>query len=198
MKHIKIISIAIASLLASNMAMAKSGPYVQGQLGVAKNNLNSGIPSNSYFNTTNHDFAGRISAGYMGNLTEKWQLGGEIGWGHYGSMDFTGNAFDTSTAKITATDLALVTSYQLAPKIELLAKGGTSIEKLSSTKDLGFGATTNTTKAVPMAGIGIGYDFTSKLQANLNYTHTFGDDMSATSTGVPTLDTVMAGLKYSF
>lgn len=190
MKKATIIAATIASALISGTAFAATGPYVQGQVGYSNSNVaDSAVNATS---TSDEHIAGRISVGYVLLEKDKWDMGTELGWGSYGNTTATDSKGGSEKASTTATDIDLVASYHINQKVSLITKGGLAYERLNDN----YADETNSS-VKPLLGIGIGYNLSSHVQANLSYDHIFGDS-SNTSGGVPTLDTVFAGVKYSF
>ncbi|ODN42316.1 outer membrane protein [Piscirickettsia litoralis] len=194
-KKTLIAAAVIGSMGVTAAAFAQTGVYVEGQAGYTlQRKMN--VPT-----ATNKDrkkIGGRVAIGYNYDINDMFGLGAELGYGYYGKTSYTvPGVTGDATAKSTGFDLVVVPTWHINPQFDLFAKAGLMREKLSG-EDAAHGDNT-ATKVV--AGLGAGYNITPALQINMTYQHVFGNNMDNGATSdsdVPSIDSVFAGVKYTF
>ncbi|MCL9780997.1 porin family protein [Vibrio sp. S4M6] len=167
---------AILAGVALSSSVFAEGYYAGGSLGYTKH---SGpiLDDNKQNN-----FSARTFGGYTYDINEKFSLAPELGLGYYGK---------SGTTKVWAMDMSGVGTYHITSDFDVFGKAGLAYEKLT-----GYDKPESLNKNnqfTPLLGVGVGYNITSNLQAQVSYDHYFkrGKDNFA-------LSTVQVGMKYSF
>lgn len=147
-----------------------TGPYVGLAIGWTKQATNSSADDDDQ-----QYFGGQGNAGYAFAINDRLLLGPELGWGYYGNLENNG-------ASSTATDLMAASRYYFNDKVDAAVKLGLAYVDGDGDKN-----------TVAMSGLGMGYDLTSNLNANVTYYHLFGDEDDLSK-----IDSIFAGVTYSF
>ena len=150
-------------------------------------------------NVTNRGWGGRLGAGIMHAMTERFAYSGEIGWGYYGHTEMP----ITFAAPLTATQLAngldktsgnldrwgfdaLLGLMYTQPKYDLYVKGGALFQNLRvNLSDIivnGSNAKMSMNSTIPGVlpeiKLGGAYHITDKLAVNLSWMYAFGGNVS--------------------
>lgn len=202
----------------TNQPVDHTGPYVSGALGWVNQTglIDYDVLGKRVGATLHHKrkhFGGAVAFGYNYDLTSQFGLGVEAGWGYYGKIKITTPGVDDAD-EFTAWDVAGVGTWHLEPSIDLFVKGGMAeVNSQSNWLVTSSGGQSNSVIVTanrwkPLAAIGAGYNITPSIQANITYTHIFGDDVEADNTPaglfgsndnqVPRLDSLLIGLTYRF
>jgi hypothetical protein len=129
---------------------------------------------------------GRIGAGYLWDVQPRVKLGVETGFQLYQDI---GDSFETDKRK--SIDLLGVVETNPIGKMTVFAKAGPaytmekSQKKYSEYKSDAF---------VPKGVIGVGYNLSDKINANVSVNHEFGGKDLSTSSAT----SVMAGINFKF
>ncbi|WP_108652751.1 outer membrane beta-barrel protein [Dongshaea marina] len=174
---------------ASNSSFTPVGPYVKGEMGWVNQDITGNAP-----NYSKEHLGGRIAAGYTFDINRQFSVAPEIGYGYYGKESFSGMTpygHVSGDAKFHAFDMSGVGTYHVNEKIDLFGKAGFAYKTIDvSVNDIKVSSDDND-GWTPLMGVGAGYNLTPQLQAQVTYTHMFEHQDYA-------LDSVMAGLKYTF
>ncbi|RNC78972.1 outer membrane beta-barrel protein [Piscirickettsia salmonis] len=178
----------IGCMGATAVAFAQTGVYVEGQAGYTlqrKLGLSGGTDKDR------NKIGGRVAVGYNYDINDMFGLGAELGYGYYGKTSFKVGGVDKDY-KSTGIDVVVVPTWHINSQFDVFAKAGLMRQKLS-------GDAIGDTGTKVLAGLGAGYNLTPALQVNLTYQHVFGEDMdNGTTQGVPSIDSVFAGVRYTF
>jgi OOP family OmpA-OmpF porin len=218
-KIVGVVAVALSSLAVSSFA-ASQGPYVGAQLGYGKVQQSSDSFTTSFpFNVKNTGVAGRVFAGYQVNEN----FAGELGWTRFTNVNGKGSAtvltpatlfpvptFTTTTVvsngyiQNNAIDLVAKGIYAVTDKVKVYGKLGAAYVMSRETVNTTFTtnnvvvkskATQSESKILPTAGVGVSYDFTNNVAADVSYTRI--QKVGKTNL-VSSSDFFGAGLTYSF
>lgn len=171
----------------------------------------------------NWGFAARVEAGYLKAITSDILLGAELGFNYLPQSQYTydSSSEDTDgnvtqehgTIKYTDynIDALLVAKYLLPSQFNVFAKGGFAYVHqkvkasdftlaLSPTDEMIFSGSEETnSRILPELAAGVGYSINAKMDANLTYSHIFGDSVSDSAlNNVPSSNSVLVGIDYKF
>lgn len=178
-------------------------------------------PNTGTSTNINQGWGGRVAAGLMHAITDRFAYSGEVGWGYYGHTEMP----ITFTSPLTQREInggiqnttgnldrwgfdALLGLLYTQPKYDLYAKAGALFQNLRlSLYDItlnteGGTISTNTTVpgVLPEIKLGAAYHITDKLSANVSWMYAFGGDFSVTlpyndNNSVITVGAIGANLK---
>ncbi len=232
---VKLAILASASIIATSAlaggvdtVLIKTVPqnvvYVGGDLGYAvvatpdKNLVDLPTPGLSDASHTTGSFAAGANVGVKHAFNPNVLAGAEFGWNYNGYSEYTltSTADDTDTFKIYSSDLNLLGTgtYVFNNGFNLFGKAGlASVRQTLVIKDSeGYenDDVTHTTKILPMAALGAGYQV-KLLNFYLQYSHIFGKDMGNISDiatvdkagdvhfkDVASVDAIKAGVSVNF
>ncbi|HIF9197685.1 TPA: outer membrane protein [Photobacterium damselae] len=196
MKGLLIVAGVLSSLVCGS-AMAKAGPYI----GV---NIGSGgmdTPELEINQTSSYELrglAGGIDAGYLWQ-TQQVEYGVELGFDTYAKNKYRiGDAFHMDYKGYNL-DLLGVAKYNFSSQWNVFGKAGLAYVNQKLTVD-DFGSK-NKNEIKPKVALGFGYDFTSELGMNAEYSHVFAGDansLKSDGTKVASVDMLTLGVQYRF
>lgn len=177
---------------------ANAEPYAEADLGWVQQ---SGLPLQQIpgYNTQSN-LGARLAVGDRFSLTSKFSLGPELAYAYYGFTSFSGDPTGFN-AYSNVLELLGVGTYAVTPLFSVFSKFGLGYQYLSGEnvqtsngyyqlQDRGLG---------PVIAFGSSYQFSMHIEGVLTYSHFFGDSLQDPgSTGVPSLNSVMLGVKYIF
>ncbi len=206
---------AATSALASPdySAAAKSGLYANANIGyayqVGKNALE--FDSLDLDHRTEHRFAWSAYMGYNFSYNDRSGIAIEGGYADYGSMEWRNEGSDGVDIDQTAFLAQLVYHYAWKQNLDVYAKGGVALGRTNINTD-GTVMMTNTTlstsgtmsnqkvwNTVPMATLGMTYNFMPELGVNVMWEHIFGEELKTDNIDeFQSVDSFMLGLVYRF
>ncbi|WP_237362247.1 outer membrane protein [Vibrio marisflavi] len=208
-KTIKLILWMVIVGLSGTQVATASGFYATGSLGFAvqkpPSEGSSSIGSAS-------DVSGRIAAGYLHTINDKWAAGVELGYSHFGTGTFYKDpttklpAKSTITLKSYATDISVVANYKLNPQWTLIGKGGVADMRSDANADSTLYNHHVETQyyehdVKPVIGFGARYQLDENVSVESSLTHYFGDtslDSTNPSNVVPIVNQLLVGIHYAF
>ncbi len=166
---------------------------------------------------------GRLSIGYNYDITPRYGLGAELGWGYYGQDNSTFKfgianipisiVSQNHESKYYVWDLAAIGTWHISPQFDFFIKGG-GANVISDNTSVSFDATGQANlrqeyfanRWEPLLGFGLGYNVSRDLEVTVVYTHIFGDDIAGEKSGniyqqsdlnqVPTIESAFIGIRY--
>lgn len=203
MKKTNKISVFLTAALLSQAVFA--GPYAAIEGGV--NGYGGNNIYDNFFESEGKGPVGRLSAGYLWDLNDRFQIGLETGFSKY-FKDLKANGTDwwndtswNARYKRWDVDLLGVVDFHATERFNLFAKAGAAYANQKTSASIFMQNTTYTYSDTdnivsPKAVIGMGYDVTDNVNLNLSLNHTIhinrrdNSDLGATA--------VLAGIKYNF
>lgn len=157
-------------------------------------------------------FSGRVNVGYLAGVSQNMSLGGEAG---YTYLPYTTNTVTMTSEDLTQTfsrkydpryvlDLLAVAKFYVTSELNVFGKAGIAyVNQKQTVSTEGFYSSSTDGKVLPELAVGAGYNIAQNLEANLTYAHAFGDNhesqiVASTTDYMPSFNTVMAGLNYTF
>jgi opacity protein-like surface antigen len=199
-----VVAVGLSTVIAASAVAAQPGAYVGGQLGYG----------NVHEKTDDKGVAGRIFTGYQFNNN----FAGELGWSKFhnaeSSTNYSGysnqmpvNSKDKVTLKTDVVDLVAKATYPVAEGVNVFGKLGgayaiqranTKVTTTSYSRGGAIVATASTDQTIkrllPTASIGVGYDFTQNVVADVSYTRI----QKVGNSPVNSIDFAGVGLTYNF
>jgi opacity protein-like surface antigen len=221
---------AVATAMFSSTAMADMASLFKGQSagkdGTLPTNqfkieLEGGyggmeLPSSSdvFGSRTNSGFSGRASVGMNFALTPSFLLGPEVGYAMVPSAKYQQSGLLGSfSSKWSANyaDALAAAQFNITPQFAFLAKAGVAwinqnVEVSGTAPGIDESGTTNNTKYVPEAVVGLGFKPSTNFMVTLTYSQLFADgtisdsvsNISGNSNKVASIGNAMLGLSLLF
>ena len=222
-----LLAASIAACIVSSTAIASVTNQFYSQSGLTPDNqfkveIQGGyggmdLPSSSdvFGSRTNSGFSGRASVGMNFALTPSFLLGPEVGYAMLPSVKYNNsNSLFGASSKWSANyaDALAAAQFNITPQFAFLAKAGVAwinqnveVDVSGAGHDVEAG-TTNNTKYVPEAVVGLGFKPSNNFMVTLTYSHLFADgtisdsidNMTGNSEKVASIGNVMLGLSFLF
>lgn len=189
----QLFSLLIAILLLANTSV-RAEPYMIAQTGIY------GLGENNYFKNLKDRkslLSWRMGAGYLWDFTDNLKGGIEGGLNLYEGYKFNAYAYEENVNRYSI-DLLGVLDFHFTNKANVFAKAGIAVVSESwSSKTPSSSVFTSTKAATPKVVLGIGYDLSSDINANIALSHEFSQ---TDSDGLFLIGSsaVMLGLTYRF
>lgn len=130
---------------------------------------------------TRNNYGGRIGIGVMWDANAWLSYGLETAGAYYGVTKYS-NAASSVEMNYYGIECLGVARFNMN-KFHLLLKAGMTDERMHPTKsNINNADFDGNNQVLPEVGMGIAYSVTPNLLVGLSYYHTFGDDVSFTST----------------
>jgi OOP family OmpA-OmpF porin len=154
------------------------------------------------------NFGYRLSMGYLFLLSNKFELGPEVGYGYYGKISYANPTNLVVYYESYGWSALANLTYEVTPKIDLTLKGG--VTEVSQHYDIaGPGVTTGgfyQRAFSPTLIVATSYSLSQHTSIDLSYTHIFANSAPLTSdphftftnvNQICSVNAVMAGITYS-
>jgi opacity protein-like surface antigen len=192
-----------------------TGAYIGGAFGWGALSTPSSILSDdviNFFGITNmknqaNGASFRANAGYMLNVNPALALGVEAGYTYLPDSQYSYNFAFSGLNVVTYSDYVIdalaVGKYYVNDQVNLFAKAGAAYVN-QKFRQLNVDTDTpnpiNSHKWMPEVAVGAGYALTQNIEANITYSHGFGNKniQSNPSAKVPSFNSVLFGLNYNF
>lgn len=200
MKKTNKLSLLVSLAMLSSVAVANGAPYVGAELG-AFGYGNNNVAKNLFESHRSDDrgVTGRVSAGYLWDITNAVKLGVEAGVSK--NQNKTVVEFDDANLKFKkwGLDTLAVADFAVNDCMNVFAKAGTTYTHnkfAANAYNLEYSVSNSV--VVPKAVIGAGYNVSENINLNVSLNHEFERNSSNDSKYSPGTSSVLAGIKYSF
>jgi OOP family OmpA-OmpF porin len=180
-------AVGLSTAIAASAVAAQPGFYAGVQAGYGNLHLGSGIDNKD------KGLAGRISGGYQFNNN----FGAEMGWSKFHTVE---QKYSTAKAslKTDVVDLVAKGTVPVADNFSVYGKlGGAYVMQRVDVTNHGHHVhldKDSEKKVLPTAGVGVSYDFSPNVAADVSYTRI----QKTGSSDINSIDFFGAGLTYSF
>lgn len=187
-----VVAVGLSTSIATSAVAAQPGFYAGVQAGYGNLHLGKGADNKD------KGLAGRVSAGYMFNNN----FGAELGWSKFRTIESNGYVYQSGikSAKLAfKTDVVDVVAKGVVPvadNFNVYGKlgGAYVMQRADVTVKNGHDYDASEKKLLPTASVGVSYDFSPNVTADVGYTRI----QKVGNSEINSIDFVGAGLTYNF
>ena len=212
-----LLALATSAVTYAASMTAQSGVYLIGQGGWSFVDAPSPLLGvyvpwvTPLYSQTSDTYALGGGLGYDFALSSHLMVGAEVSYFDLGETDYQYNlqpifinASGSGSIKNSGTQVLLTTTYIMSDGLAIMAKAGAMHETTQVSFTGTFPFSVEKEGALPVLGIGFGYQLVPNLMISAQYEHVFGSDwnndafLQQTPSEPMTQDIVSAGLSYKF